>query len=55
MVTRPLLDQAPGRLVVAWSRSATSPATAAFILAAVDVAAARPADDAVVPALTPRR
>jgi DNA-binding transcriptional LysR family regulator len=38
MVTRPLLDSAPGRLVVAWPRSATSPATAAFVRAAVDVA-----------------
>jgi DNA-binding transcriptional LysR family regulator len=55
MVTRPLLDQPPGRLVVAWPRSATSPATAAFVRAAVDVAAARPVDDAVMPALTPRR
>jgi DNA-binding transcriptional LysR family regulator len=38
MVTRPLLDSAPGRLVVAWPRSVTSPATATFVRAAVDVA-----------------
>jgi DNA-binding transcriptional LysR family regulator len=42
MVTRPLADVGPGRLVVAWPRAATSPATAAFVRAAVDVAA-RPA------------
>jgi DNA-binding transcriptional LysR family regulator len=40
MVTRPLAGVAPGRLVVAWPRAATSPATAAFVRAAVDVAAA---------------
>lgn len=39
LVTRPLADVPPGRLVVAWPRSATSPATAAFVRAAVDVAA----------------
>ncbi len=38
MVTRPLSGSAPGRLVVAWPRTATSPATAAFVRAAVDVA-----------------
>ncbi len=42
MVTRPLLGEPPGRLVVAWPRAATSPATAAFVRAAVDVAAAAP-------------
>jgi DNA-binding transcriptional LysR family regulator len=40
LVTRPLADVAPGRLVVAWPRTASSPATAAFVRAAVDVAAA---------------
>lgn len=40
LVTRPLADVPPGRLVVAWPRSATSPAAAAFVRAAVDVAAA---------------
>jgi DNA-binding transcriptional LysR family regulator len=39
LVTRPLADAAPGRLVVAWPRAATSPATAAFVRAATDVAA----------------
>jgi DNA-binding transcriptional LysR family regulator len=39
LVTRPLADVGPGRLVVAWPRAATSPATAAFVRAAVDVAA----------------
>lgn len=38
LATRPLVDKAPGRLVVAWPRAATSPATAAFVRAAVDVA-----------------
>jgi DNA-binding transcriptional LysR family regulator len=41
LVTRPLADVGPGRLVVAWPRAATSPATAAFVRAAVDVAAKR--------------
>jgi DNA-binding transcriptional LysR family regulator len=41
LVTRPLAEGTPSRLVVAWPRAATSPATAAFVRVAVDVAAAR--------------
>lgn len=39
MVSRPLLDRAPARLVVAWPRGATSPATATLVRVAMDVAA----------------
>jgi DNA-binding transcriptional LysR family regulator len=42
LVTRPLADGTPSRLVVAWPRAATSPATAAFVRAAVDVAVLTP-------------
>jgi DNA-binding transcriptional LysR family regulator len=55
LVTRPLIDVPPARLVVAWPRAATSPATAAFVRAAVDVAAAHPVAGDAEPALTPRR
>lgn len=50
LVTRPLSDVPPGRLVVAWPRAATSPATAAFVRAAVDVAAASHAEGAHISA-----
>lgn len=50
LVTRPLTDVPPARLVVAWPRAATSPSTAAFVRAAVDVAAARPSAPAAADA-----
>jgi DNA-binding transcriptional LysR family regulator len=48
LVTRPLADAAPGRLVVAWPRAAASPATAAFVRAATDVARLRSLDPGLV-------
>jgi DNA-binding transcriptional LysR family regulator len=48
LVTRPLADAPPGRLVVAWPRTAASPATAAFVRAATDVAGLRSPDPGLV-------